>query len=126
MKPHLIALLLLGLAGCGSDSTGPSTASMTGQWAGHGSRNGVVINVFISLTEDADSVYGTGSISGTRPLCNLAIRGDRSGGGFDLGLKCEEYQPFTYSGRVHSTTLQGTFRGSGIDGIRLVLTRTVD
>jgi len=107
---------------CGDDAAGPSSAVLDGSWTGHGTANQAAFTVFIAVTETAQGIAGTGTISGSGPTCSLSVSGTRQGSSISLVLTCTGFQPFTFAGTERTATrLEGTFEGSGVPATSLTL-----
>lgn len=117
MRSNTSVVLTLGMVAtmaiaCGGDSAGPSPYEVDGNWAGNGGGNAGSFAVLITLQEDAQGISGTGGISGSGPMCSMAILGSRQGTRVNLTLTCAGFTPFTFEGRETSPSyIDGTFGG---------------
>jgi len=112
----LAAAVVIGLAGCHHDSTGPA-GPLNGSW--EGSVTGE-FTMDATLSDRNGSVTGSGVLSGpaiVNPPIDFTVSGTDNGGSFNMILTAQgrSGNP-TYSGSVVSAdTLSGTF-GGGLTG----------
>lgn len=111
-------VLVLTLAGCSGDSTGPKP-TVAGVWTG--SSEG--INTTLTLTVTGTAVSGSGSLSGPGDSFAMTVTGTYSHPSVSLILTTPGVQPLNYTGTLSGNTITGTYNGSGFSNTNYTLTR---
>jgi len=119
----LAATLVIGLAGCHNDSTGP-VGPMEGTW--QGSVTGLSMDLY--LTDRGGKVSGTGDMAGSdvvNPPIMFNVSGTENGSTFVTTLTATDRTgTVSFTGSVtSSTTLTASLDGSGFTSLGISFTR---
>jgi hypothetical protein len=110
------------LVACGKDSTAPNV-SIAGRWVGTISTQ----TLDMTLSENAGSVNGSGTISntptGTRALTITGTYTAGPIGNVNATFSSGSAQPFNLAGQVFPASILGSLTGSGFTGDVITMNR---
>jgi hypothetical protein len=119
--PMLVAALLV--ASCSKDTTAP-TPTMTGQWSGSFSSNGVATALSMTLQETGGNITGSGNLSAPGVAIAITVAGTHAHPNVSLTLSATGFSPINLSGQYTDTrTITATLNGSGYVNQPATITR---
>ncbi len=119
----MVLALVLMLAACGGDATGPKTPTVTGAWSGTIGGTGNMGSLSLTLTETNGAVVGSGVISGSESVA-VHVTGTHAHPSVSLAMTSSGYEDCNFSGTMTATnTIAGTLNGSGFYNRPVTLTR---
>jgi hypothetical protein len=124
MKGLVLALLVL-VAACGGDSTGPTKIEAEGAWHGTINDNGgnQIGTMSLTLTETSGSVSGTGNLSNAGTGIAVTATGTYSQPNLSLNLTAPGFSAVNLTATVGQRTMTGTLNGSGFVNSAITLQR---
>jgi hypothetical protein len=112
-----IALVALGVLGCGSDSLAP-VMTVDGQW--YGLQNGYSLSLNLTQTASGD-VGGTALIAGISGYTDATTTGTFNYPTLFLTITAVNFDPVVYTGTMSQTSakIEGKLNGSGFTNLVL-------
>ena len=112
-----IALVALGVLGCGSDSLAP-VMTVDGQW--NGLQNGYSLSLNLTQTASGD-VSGTALIAGVSGFTDATTTGTFNYPTLFLTITATNFDPVIYTGTMSQTSakIEGKLNGSGFTNLVL-------
>jgi len=121
MKKLAVLALILALAACGGDATGPKTPSVSGGWTGTVMEAG---SLNLTLVETSGTLTGSGSLSAGTFAAALTVTGAHAHPNVSLTMKSAGYEDMNFAGTMtDDRTIAGTLNGSGFSGQAVTLRR---
>jgi hypothetical protein len=124
MKGLVLALLVF-VAACGGDSTGPTKIEAEGAWQGTINDNGgnQIGTMSLTLTETSGNVSGTGNLSNAGTGIAVTASGTYSQPNLSLNLTTPGFSATNLTATVGQRTMTGTLNGSGFVNSAITLQR---
>jgi hypothetical protein len=122
-RPFAVAIaMLVVVAACGGDSTGPKT-TVSGNWTGNAMTvNGSPFTVGLVLTENTGTVTGTATLTGATSIA-LTVTGSYSAPTVGLTMAAPGFSSLNLTATVSGKSMTGTLNGSGFTNTAITLTK---
>lgn len=118
----LVVAMLVSIAACSGDSSGPKT-TVAGNWTGSATTSGgSPFTINLVLVESSGTVSGTGTITGGTSVA-LTISGTYSAPTLGLTMAAPGFSSMNLTATLSGKSMTGTLNGSGFSNTAITFTK---